>query len=51
MVTDNSIRMRYDSAIKDLKVIEDTEECQYVYMYVRVVVLLVFLYVTKSLKL
>ena len=50
MATNNNIRARYDSAVKDLKVIEDTGECQYVYLYVRVFALLVFLYVTLRVK-
>ena len=43
IVTDMSIRARYDTYVKDLKVIEDTGECQYIYLYVS-------LYINKSLK-
>ena len=34
LLIDPTLRMRYDKALKEFKILEETEECQYVYMYV-----------------
>ena len=37
IVTDISIRKRYETNMKEIKVIEDTGECEYIYVYVKTV--------------
>ena len=49
MVTDPTFRMRYDKSLKEYKILKeaDTEEYQYIYMYVTISY--VYMYVTISL--
>ena len=48
MVTDPTFRMRYDKSLKEYKILKeaDTEEYQYIYMYVTISY--VYMYVTIS---